>query len=67
MFTGDCKGTWECIPVVLPPQNAFEWKKCLLLDDRTRLRDWYANNPSEYRKLWDPLRTNGIKVEIFIP
>jgi hypothetical protein len=51
LFTGDCKGTRECIPVVLPPQNTFEWKKCLVLDDRTKLRDWYADNPSEYRKL----------------
>jgi hypothetical protein len=66
-FTGDCKGTRECIPVVLPPQNAFEWKKCLMLDDRTKLRDWYAKNPSAYGKLWDPLLTNGIKIEILIP
>jgi hypothetical protein len=67
LFTGDCKGTCESIPVVLPPQNAFEWKKCLVLDDRTKLRDWYANNPSEYGKLWDLLWTNGIKVEILVP
>ncbi len=67
LFTGDCKGTHECIPVVLPPQNAFEWKKCLVLDDRTKLRDWYAGNPSEYGKLWDPLLTDGIKVEFLIP
>ena len=67
LFTGYCKGTHECIPVVLPPQNAFEWKKCLVLDDRTKLRDWYANNPSEYGKLWDLLPTNGIMVEILVP
>jgi hypothetical protein len=63
---GDCKGTCKCIRVVLPPQKVFEWKKCLVLDDRTKLRDWYANNPSEYKKLWDPLLTNGIKVEILV-
>ncbi len=51
----------------LPPQNAFERKKCLVLDDRTSLRDWYADNPSEYGKLWDPLLTDGIKVEILVP
>ena len=38
-----------------------------MLDDRTKLRDWYANNPSEYGKLWDLLWTNGIKVEILVP
>jgi hypothetical protein len=67
LFMGDCKGTHECILVVLPPQNALEWKKCLVLDNRTKLREWYANNPSEYRKLWDLLPANGIKVEILVP
>jgi len=33
-FTGDCKGTRECIPIILPPQSAFEWKKCLVIEDK---------------------------------
>jgi hypothetical protein len=66
LFAEDCKRTRKCIPVVLPPQNVFEWKKCLVLDDRTNLRDWYANNPSEYGKLWNLLPTDGMKVEILV-
>ncbi len=49
LYTGDCTGTCKCILVVLSPQNAFEWKKCLVLDDMMNLKDWCANSPSEYK------------------
>jgi hypothetical protein len=51
LFTGDHKGTHECILVVLLSQNAFEWKKCLVLDDRAKLWEWYSDNSLKYRKL----------------
>jgi hypothetical protein len=28
LFTGDRKGTRECVPIILSPQSTFEWKKC---------------------------------------
>jgi hypothetical protein len=33
LFTGDRTATRECVPVVLPPQSAFAWKKCRVIDD----------------------------------
>jgi len=34
LFTGDRKGTRECVPIILPPQSAFEWKKCSVIEDK---------------------------------
>ena len=51
LFMGDRKGTRECVPIVLPPQSAFEWKKCSVIDDK-KLLAWYADHPSEYGNLW---------------
>ena len=34
LFTGDRKGTCECVPIIVPPQAAFEWKKCSVIDDK---------------------------------
>lgn len=67
VFTGDRKATRECVPVFLPPTSAFEWKKCMIIDEKTKLRDFYADNPSEYGKLWDPTRADGVKVEVIVP
>ena len=67
LFTGDRKGTRECVPVVLPPQSAFEWKKCMVLDNATALQDWYANNTTQYGKLWNPQPGDGQKVEVNVP
>jgi hypothetical protein len=51
LFMGDCKGTRECVLIVLPPQSTFEWKKCYVIDDK-KLLAWYADHPSEYGNLW---------------
>jgi hypothetical protein len=59
LFTGDRTATRECIPVVLPPLSAFAWKKCWVVDDRSKLAKWYANNPAEYGILWDPTPQDG--------
>jgi hypothetical protein len=67
LFMGDCKGTCKCVPVILPPQSAFEWKKCSVVGDKEKLTLWYANNPSEYGKLWDPMANDGPKVELHVP
>jgi hypothetical protein len=67
LFTGNCKGTCNCNPVILPPQSAFEWKKCSVVDDKEKLLSWYADNPSEYGKLWDPMANDGPKVERCVP
>jgi hypothetical protein len=32
LFMGDCKGTRECVPIILPPHSAFEWKKCSVIN-----------------------------------
>ena len=67
IFTGDRKATRECVPVFLPPTSVFEWKKCMIIDEKTKLRDFYADNPAEYGKLWDPTQADGAKVEVIIP
>ena len=67
VFTGDRKATRECVPVFLPPTSAFEWKKCMIIDEKTKLRDFYADNPAEYGKLWDPTLADGAKVEVIVP
>ena len=67
LFMGDCKGTHECVPIILPPQSAFEWKKCSVIDDKDKLLSWYADNPSEYGNLWDPTLADGMRVELHVP
>ena len=63
LFIGDCKGTRECIPFILPPQSTFEWKKCYVIDDKDKLFAWYADNPSEYGILWNPTLADGTRVD----
>jgi hypothetical protein len=67
LFTGDSMGTRGCVPVILPPQSALKWKKCSVIDDKEKLLSWYADNLSEYGKLWDPMANDGQKVELHIP
>ncbi len=66
IFMGDPKGNCNCIPVILPPQSAFEWKKCSVVDDKEKLLLWYTDNPSKYDKLWDPTANDGLKVELHV-
>jgi hypothetical protein len=67
LFTGDRKGTRECVPIILPPLSTFEWKKCSVIGEKEKLLSWYANNPSEYGNLWEPTIADGTKVEVHIP
>lgn len=67
LFTGDRTATRECVPVVLPPQSAFAWKKCRVIDDRSKLAEWYADNPAEYGNLWDPTGQDGTRTELLVP
>jgi hypothetical protein len=67
LFTGDRKVTCDCAPVFLPAQSAFKWKTCTAIDNKTKLRNWYADNPAEYGKLWDPTQANGTKVDLKVP
>ncbi len=63
LFMGDrSKGTCKCVPVILPPKSASKGKKCSVIDDKEKLLFWYANNPLEYRKLWDPTASDGPRV-----
>ena len=59
LFTGDCKGTRERVPIILSPQSAFEWKKYSVIDDKGKLILWYSDHPSEYGNLWEPMQTMG--------
>ena len=67
LFMGDRRGTCECIPIILPSQRTFEWKKCSVIDNKDKLLAWYANNPSEYGNLWDPTLADGTRVKLHIP
>jgi hypothetical protein len=67
LFTGDRTHTRECVPVILPSPAAFSWNKCPVVEDKTKLADWYADNRSEYGKLWDPVPGDGARVENYVP
>jgi hypothetical protein len=67
LFTGDCKGGRECIPVILPPQAAFAWTTCKAINDKSKLMAWYPDNPTEYGNLWDPTAGDETKEDILIP
>ena len=67
LFMGDRKGTRKCVLIVLPPQSTFEWKKCSVVDDKETLLSWYANNPSDYGNLWEPITADGTRIKIHIP
>ena len=66
LFTGDRTATHECVPVVLPPLSAFAWKKCRVVTNRSKLAKWYADNPAEYRNLWDPTPQDGTRTELLV-
>jgi len=67
LFTGDRNATRECVPVVLPPLAAFAWKKCMVVNDRSKLAEWYADNHAEYGNLWDPTQQDGTRTELLVP
>ena len=67
LFTGDRKGTRECVPIILPPQSTFEWKKCLVIEDKEALIAWYDDNPDKYGDLWEPTVTDGMIGELHVP
>ena len=48
LFMRDCKGTHEYVPIILPPQSAFGWKKCSVIDDKDKL----------LARTWQPLGSN---------
>ena len=67
LFVGDRTSTRECVPVILPTPGALSWVKCLVVEDKTKLGEWYADNRSEYGKLWDPSLQDGARVEKHVP
>jgi hypothetical protein len=67
LFTGDRKGTRDCVPVILPPQRSFEWKKCSVINHKEKLLLLYADHPLECGKLWDPTANDGRRVELHVP
>jgi hypothetical protein len=67
LFTGDRTMTRECVPVVLPPLAAFAWKKCMAVNDWSKLAKWYADNQAEYGNLWDPTPQDGTRMELLVP
>ncbi len=67
LFTGNRRGSRECIPIILPKISAFQWKKCKVIDDKEKLNAWYSDNPGEHGKLWDPDVGAGTKNELFVP
>jgi len=66
LFTGDHKGTRECVPIILPPQRAFEWKKCSVIEEKEALIVWYYDNPDKYGNLWEPTMTDGMRGELHV-
>jgi hypothetical protein len=44
-----------CLKALLSGRSAF------VADNKDKLLSWYANNPSEYGKLWDPMANDGLK------
>ena len=67
LFTGDRKGTRECVLIILPPQSAFEWKKCSVIEDKETLITWYDDNPDKYGNLCEPTMTDRTRGELHVP
>jgi hypothetical protein len=67
LFTGDCTGVRDCIPVILSSQTIFRWKTCKVINNKSKLMAWYQDNPSLYRKLWEPTANDGTKVDVNVP
>ena len=67
LFTGDRTHTRECVPVFLLSPAALSWVKCPVVEDKTKLTEWYADNRSEYGKLCDPSPQDGARVENHVP
>jgi len=68
LFPGDRKGTHECVPIIfLPPQSAFEWKKCSVIEDKEALIAWYGDNPDKYGDLWEPTINDGTRGKLQVP
>jgi hypothetical protein len=56
LFTGDCKRTRECIPIILPPQSSFEWKKCSVIDEKEKITFVVCQQPV---RIWQPVGANN--------
>ena len=67
LITGDWCGRRECIPIIMPPKCAFEWRWCNIINDKPTLAMWYADDSSEYGLLWAPTANNGAKVNVKVP
>jgi hypothetical protein len=67
LFIGDRTYTRECVRVILPSPAALSWVKCPVVEDKTKLAEWYADNRSEYGKLWDPSPHDRARVENHVP
>ncbi len=67
LVTGDRTAAHKCVPVVLPPLSAFAWKKCRVVNNRSKLAKWYADNLAEYGNLWDPAPQDGTRTELLVP
>jgi hypothetical protein len=38
-----------------------------VIDDRSKLAEWYADNPAEYGNSWDPTGQDGTRTELLVP
>jgi hypothetical protein len=67
LFTGNRTATRECVRVVLPLLSTFAWKKCRVVDDLSKLAEWYVDNPGEYGNLWHPTPQDMTRMELLVP
>jgi len=67
LFIGDRTYKRECLPVILPSPAALSWVKCPVIEDKTKLAEWFVDNRSEYGKLWDPSPQDRARVENHVP
>ncbi len=67
LFMGDRKETRKCIPIILPPQSTFEWKKCSVIEDKEKLIACYDDNTEKYGNPWEPTMTDGTRGKLIVP
>ena len=54
-------------PGDITPLGCFCMEKCMVLNNRSKLDKWYANNCTEYGILWDPTPQDGARTELNVP
>ena len=64
-FVGDRTSYSQPLPVILPPENSWEWASVKCVIDAVAMKAYYSD-PDTYGKLWTPWNATT-RVDITLP